>query len=133
LRVLEGVAVALAGGGEQEAGVVGAGDFEEIAGGGGAGLEGFDGVVEIVLGAGERGEMKDSIEGSVEGEGLADVMLDEREAGVASEVGNVGGTARNEIVEADYRVAVSEKPIDEMGTDKSGGSGDEDMHSISVG
>ena len=52
LGVFEGVAVALAGGGEEETGVEEAGDFEHVAGGGGAGFQGLDWKVEIVFGAG---------------------------------------------------------------------------------
>ncbi len=52
LRVFERVAVALAGGGEEETGVEEACDFEHVAGGGGAGFEGLEGEVEIVFGAG---------------------------------------------------------------------------------
>ncbi len=45
LGVLKGVAVALAGGGEEETGVEEPCNFEHIAGGGGAGFEGLNGII----------------------------------------------------------------------------------------
>lgn len=77
--------------------------------------------------------MEDGVKVAFKGKWLADVALDKGEARVAGQMGDVGGTAGNEIVEADYRVAISEKPINEVRTDKSGSPGDEDMHLISVG
>ncbi len=122
LGMLEGIAIALAGRGEQEAGIVSPGDLKEVAGGGGAGLEGFDGVIEIVLGTGKGGEMENGVKMAGKRKGLADIALDEGKAGVAGKMGEIGGTTGDEVIEADNSMAFGQETIDEMGTNEAGGT-----------
>ena len=69
-----GVAVALGGGGVQEAGVIFAREVEGVDGSGGADEEGFGAEAGVVDGRGGRGEVEDEVDGAgVEGEG--DVLI----------------------------------------------------------
>jgi hypothetical protein len=64
LRMDEGVAVDLGGGGEQEARALGLGQAEGVVGAQRADLEGLDRQFEVVDGAGGRGEVEDVVQGA---------------------------------------------------------------------
>ena len=52
-------------------------------------------------------------------------MLDEQEV-AAGQVGDVGQVARQEVVDADHRVAAVEQRLGEVRADEPGGPGDDD-------
>jgi hypothetical protein len=91
-------------------GVVFAGEIEGIDGARGTDEEGFDAKTSVVDGTGRRGEVEDVIDGAGV-KGLADVLLDKTEAGLISEVGEVGLVSCREVVEADDGVAFGEQSV----------------------
>src|SRR5208283_5244675 len=123
-----GVAVALGGGGVQEACVVFAREVEDVDGSGGAGEEGLGAEAGVVDGRGGRGEVEDEVDGTgVEGEG--DVVIQECEGGVGGEVGEVGEVAGGEVVDAEEGVGgrLGEESVCEVRAEKACGPGDEDF------
>jgi hypothetical protein len=65
------------------------------------------------------------VDGAVDGERLADVLLQEGEAGVLEERGQVRPVARQEVVEADDLVAPSEEELAEVRRQEPGRAGDD--------
>jgi hypothetical protein len=61
-----------------------------------------------------------------------DVVLDELEPPLTHEVRDVLGIPRDEVVEADHRVSVSEEPVAEVRAEEAGGAGDEHSHARSL-
>jgi hypothetical protein len=118
------VAVAFGRGGEEESGVFGLGEAEGVVGAERADLEGLDGELEIIDGAGRRGEMEDVIDGAGEVDELGDVVVDEVEVLVAGEMGDVVGIAGDEVVHGDDAMALGEESVDEMGAEEAGAAGD---------
>jgi hypothetical protein len=114
LWVLEWVTVALAGGGKEKAGAVGTGGFEQIPCPFRANAERLNRVVEIVLGAGGRGEVHDNVYGAGDVEGLDYVVADKDEAWMAAEMGKVVGAPGEEVVYRKYVVAGVEQAVAEM-------------------
>ena len=105
-----GVAVALRGRGVEVAGVVLAGEIEGVDGAGGTDEEGFDAEAGVVDRTSGRGEVKDLIDRAGV-EGLADVLLDEAEAGLVREVSEVSVAAGREVVDADNGMAFGEEGV----------------------
>src|SRR5207253_3016766 len=81
LRVDLGIAVHLAGGGDQVSRPVRLGDAERVQGADAIDLEGVNGMPQIVPGAGGTGEMQDEVDGIVDDEWLRDVVPQEPEPG----------------------------------------------------
>ena len=123
-----GIAVALGGGGMQEAGVIFAREVEAVDGADGADEEGLRAEAGVVHGRGGRGEVEDEVDGAgVEGEG--DVVVEEGEARLAGEVGEVGEAAGGEVVYAEDGVGggLGEEGVGEVRAEEACGSGDEDF------
>ncbi len=125
LGMFERIAVAFGGGGEEEFGVFGLGEAEGVVGAERTDLEGLDGELEIIDGAGGRCEMEDVVDAAGEVDELCDVVVDELEVLVAGEMGDVVGIARDEVVDGDDAMAFGEEAVDEMGAEEAGAAGDD--------
>jgi len=79
-------------------------------------------------GGGRGGEVIDAVDGAVDFDRVGDILLEEGEAGVVFEMGDVGEAAGEEVVEADDVVAVGEEEVGEVRADEAGGAGDGDAH-----
>lgn len=117
------VAVDLRGGGEEEAGAGALGKAEHVDGAEDVGLDGFDGVVLVMDGAGGAGEMVDLVDFC--GEGLGYVVAEELEAGMRAPSGEVLLLAREERVDDDDVMAILHETIDEMRADETRATGDQ--------
>jgi hypothetical protein len=67
----------------------------------------------------------DEVHGTVEVEILGDVLLDEAEVRVASEVLDIVGGAGDQVVDDDDTVAAGKEDIDEVGAEETGTTGDD--------
>jgi hypothetical protein len=121
-----GVAVALGGGGVEEAGGIFAGDVEGVDGTCGAYEESLGTETGVVGGAGRRGKVEDEIDLAwVEGPG--DVLLEEAEAAFALEVTEVGEFAGAEVIDTDDRVSRGKQSVTKVRAEKAGRSCDENV------
>ncbi len=108
-----GVTVAFGCGGVKITSVVLAGKIKGIEGAGRTYQEGFDAQAGVVDRTGGRGEVEDVVDGA-RIEWLADIVLDEAEAGLVGEMGEIGMVAGREVVEADDGVAFGEQRVTKM-------------------
>ena len=90
-----------------------------------ADLEGLDRQLEIIDGAGGRGEMEHVVDAAGEVDVLGDVVVDEREVRVAGEVGDVVGVARDQVVDGDDAMAFGQQAVAKMRAEKAGAAGDD--------
>jgi len=74
-------------------------------------------------GRGRGGEVIDAVEGAVNFEIIGDVLLEEREFGVGFEVGDVGESAGEEVIEAEDFVVLGEEMVGEVRAEEAGGAG----------
>src|SRR5439155_6845466 len=125
LRVDLGIAVHLAGGGQEIASVVSLRQPERVERTNAVDLEGVDGMPQVVSGAGRTGEVQDEVNGVIDDERLRDVLPQESEPGVASEMGQVPGRSRQQVVGPNDVPVLSEKMVAEVRAQKPGGSGDQ--------
>ena len=125
LRVDLGIAVHLAGGGDQVSRPVRLGDAERVQGADAIDLEGVNGMPQIVPGAGGTGEMQDEVDGIVDDEWLRDVVPQEPEPGVGSQVCQVRGRPRQQVVDPDDMPVSLQEIVAEVRAEEPGGSGDQ--------
>ncbi len=121
----QGVAIAFAGRGQQEARVLFERQFQHAAGAEGAHVERLDGVLQVVLGAGGRRHIDHAIHRAFDREGRGDVLGNEAEGGVAREVGEVAGRAGQIIIQRDYAMTFPQKTVAHVRPDKPGGAGND--------
>src|SRR5580698_1990412 len=112
----------------EKAGAVFGGDFEGVFRADGPYTERLDSHAEILRRAGGRGEVEDVVDRAGI-ERLADVSLLKCEIRILAEVSDVFAVAGGAVVDAENEVSFTEKPIGEVGAKKSGGAGDENLHS----
>ena len=125
LRMDGGVAVDLGSGGEKETGAFVPGEAEGFVSAEGADFQCLDGNAQIIDRAGGRGEVPDVIDGFVKENEFSDVLLNEAEILISTEVRDVVRAAGDEIIKADDFVAFGEKVIGEMRAEKTGGASDD--------
>ena len=128
LRVHEGIAVDLRGGGEEEAGAPGLGEAESAIGPERADLEGLDGIIEVVDRARRTREVQHPIERTLDLDEVRDIVQHELKAGMLAEVGDVGRVTGEEIVHSDDAVILCQQPVAQMRPEKPRGPGYEDAH-----
>ena len=118
-----GVAVDLAGRGDEEAGALPLRDPEHVVGAVGADFERVQRQPQVVDRARRRGEVVDEVDvlGDVDVGGDVDVTEVER---LVTDVGDVLQRPGLEVVEADHPVPVAEQPLAEMGPEEAGAAGD---------
>ena len=124
------IAVDLGGGGQQEAGPFGQRQPQRLVRAQRAHLECLDRHVQIVHRAGQAGQVQHRIERALDEDVLGHVVLDEVEALVAGQVGDVVHVAGAEVVHGDHLVALSQQAVAEMGADEAGSAGDENAHRL---
>src|SRR5271157_68586 len=129
LRMLFGVAVDLAGRGEQDARAHPLGESEHVDRAHHAGLDRLDGVELVMDRRSGAGQMEDAID--FEQDRLDGVVADDLEVGIAFEMNDVGATPAEEVIEAYYLVAVVEQPLAEVRAEKSRAACDQCPHRIS--
>ena len=83
------------------------------------------GQLEVVDRAGRAGPVQHEIDRPVDVDVVRDVVLDEREVAVR-QVRDVGGVARQQVVDADDRVAAVEERFGQVRPDEAGRAGDDD-------
>ena len=123
LRVDLGVAVDLAGRGDQEAGALELGDAEHVVGAVRADLERVQRQPQVVDRAGRRGEVVDEVDVLGDVDVLDDVDVAEVEGRVA-DVLDVLQRAGLEVVDADHPVPLAEQVLAEVGAEEAGAAGD---------
>ena len=92
-----------------------------------ADLQRLDRQLEVVDRAGRAGPVQHEVDRPVDVDVARDVVADELEVAVA-QVGDVGQVAREQVVDADDRMAAIEQRFAEVGADESGGAGDDGSH-----
>ena len=121
-----GVPVDLAGGGEEEPGVLGLGQPQAVVGAQAADLEGLDGQLQVVAGRGRAGKVEDGVDGALDRQGSAHIVADEAEVTPAHQVLDVGGRPGDAVVDADHLVAALQQPIAQVGAEEAGPARDHD-------
>ena len=122
----ERVAVDLARRGEEEAGALRLRQAEAVVGAEAPDLQGLDRHLEVVDRRRRAGEVHHDVDGPGHPDEAADVVLDEREARSPEEVLDVGGRARDEVVDAHDLVAAVEQRVGEVRAEEPGTAGDDD-------
>ena len=89
----------------------------------GADFQGLNWQFEVVDGTGGRGEMPNVIDGAIEEDKFGNVLLDEFEVGVATEMGDVVDATGDEVVDADDFVTAGEEEVAEVGAEEASGAG----------
>ena len=84
------------------------------------------GFVQVVDRARQRGEVEDRVDRAVDVDVVGDVVLDEVEAPVAEQVGDVARMAGRQVVERDDVVAIGQQPVRQVRADEAGPAGDDD-------
>ena len=123
--MLERVAVAFAGAGDEVARTLVLRESECVVRAERSDFQRLDGELEVINRRCGRGEVEDEVHVVGEKDEIRDVVLDEAEAFVAREMREVGDVARDEIVYTDDAVALGEKAVGEMRAEESGGTGDD--------
>ncbi len=125
LGVNIGVAVALGGGGMEEAGLIFTRQVQSIPGPHGADIQRFRTEARIISGAGGRREVEDIIDWA-RIERLADVLLDQVESSFVAQTGQVGGASGGKIVHAHHLMTLANQCVAQMRAEEAGGAGDQD-------
>src|SRR6266511_934786 len=123
LRVHLGVAVDLAGRGEQEASALLLGEAKGVVGSQRADLERLDRVAQVVDRAGGRGEMEHRVDRPGDVDVVGHVHLDELEV-LAAEILDVGGPAGEQGVHADDLEPLGQQPAAQVRPEETGPAGD---------
>ena len=72
--------------------------------------------------------MENRVDLAIQIDVLGHVVMDESESLVSSQVSDVPNVPRDQIVESRHLMALEEKAIGEMASEKSGGAGDDYTH-----
>ena len=67
--------------------------------------------------------MKNKIDSFIHSDVIRDIILDELKLRIPDEVGNVGGIAGDEVIDADDAVPLGDQAIAEVGTEESCATG----------
>ena len=95
-------------------------DLEHVARAGRTHIQRFNRMFEIVDGAGQGGEMKNTIYVTFGIERLANIPLAEFEPRVAPQMLDIPGVAGDEIIQPDDLVAFGDQPVAQVGADEAG-------------
>jgi hypothetical protein len=76
--------------------------------------------------------MEDRIDRTINIDEIADVMLNEIEAVIAHQVGDIVSASRNKIVHCHDRMALFQETVTKMRPEKTGSAGDYYTHSYSL-
>ena len=126
LRVHRGIAVHLRGRGNQNPRLLGQGQAQTIVGAQGTYFQRLDGNLQVVYGRRRRCKVKDVVQRTVQVDVRADVVVHKGEFRQALEVLQVAQIASNQIVHSHHFVAFRDEAVAQVGTQESGGAGDED-------
>ena len=121
----EGIAVDLRGGGDEEARALVLRQAERLVRAERADFERLDGEFEVIHRAGGRGEMPDEIHRLLEEDELSDILLNELEGRVPTEVSNVLDAAGDEVIQADDPVAARQQKVGQMRAEEASGTSDD--------
>src|SRR5207248_3432829 len=125
---LERIAIHLRCRSEEEPGPLRFGDAEGVVRAERSDLQRLDGKLEIVDRARRRSEVQYPVEGPCDIGVLGDVVAYEEEAIVADEMRDIVRASRNEVVQPHDRMAVAQKTIAEVRSEKPGRSGYQNSH-----
>src|SRR5690606_25961576 len=125
LRMDERISVHLAGGREHEAGILGLRDTERVMRSQRTNLERWYGVLEIVHRACRAGKVQHALQLPRYESRRIDVVVNELIAIVSREVSQVVRAAGKKVVQPHPLVAVTEKAIGKVRTEKAGSAGDQ--------
>ena len=125
LRMLERIAVHLAGRGVHQRRTGAAGEIEGVARARRSDLEGLEGHPRVVHRRGRRGHVEDHLGRAGDGNRLADVVLDQPETIVAREMVEVLLAPREEAVDHHHLHALAQEPVGEMAADEPSASEDD--------
>lgn len=131
LRVLLGVTVDLGGGGDEESSLGTLGKTQHVQGTHERGLDGLDRVVLVVRGGCGACKVVDLVD--LDKEGVDDVVADNLEVGVANPVRNGSPATGKEVVKDGDLVTQKHESVDQVGTNETGTTGDEDSLTLRVG
>jgi hypothetical protein len=123
-----GVAVDLAGGGEQEAGALLLGHAQAVVGTEAADLQRLDGQLEVVLGRGRAGEVQHGVDPAGHVHVVRHVLALEHEAGLAEELLEVVEGAGDQVVERHHLVAAGQQGLAQVRAEEPGAAGDDHPH-----
>ncbi len=130
LRVLSRIAVALRSRRQQKPRVLAPRQFQQVPSAGRSGVEGLDRMRQVVLGTGRRGQVQHPVDGSVDFDGLAHILLHEPESRMTSQVGDVLERPCQQIVKGDDGVILRNQAVAEMRTDKAGRAGQDQTQAV---
>ena len=99
------------------------GDVERMKRAERADLERGDAMSAVIDRAGGTGEVENVVD-AADVEGLADVLFYKFESGFIAQVGEIGAASRKQVIDDHDLPAFAEKSIAEMGSQKSGATGD---------
>jgi hypothetical protein len=120
----ERIAVTLRGRGEEKRRLFRQGKPERVMGAERPDLQRLDRQLEVIDRAGRRGEVENDVDIARDIEVLGHILLDEAVVRIAFEVVEVGGIARDEIVDADDPVALGQQAVGQVTSQKPGAAGD---------
>ncbi len=133
LRVFEGVAIDFGGRGDEDAGVFGFGQSEEVVRTQSAYFEGLDGHFEVINRAGRRCEVEDVVQIVGDVNELADVVEVKLELLERKQVSDVVHVSGEEIVHSDDVIPFADEAVGQMGAEEAGDAGDENSFHNSSG
>jgi hypothetical protein len=116
--------------GDQESGLDSLGETEHVQGTHERGLDSLDRVVLVVRGRGGTSQVVDLV--NFDQEGLDNIVSNHFKVGVTDPVGNGGSGTGEEVVQNGNFVTEEHQSVDQVGTDETSTTGDEDSLSLSV-
>ncbi len=128
LGMHQGVAVDLAGAGQEETGALGQGQPQRVVGAQAAHLQRLDGQFQVVHRAGRAGKVEHCVQIALNIDVIGHIVLDEMKALMTGQVGNVVCVACDQVVHRDHMMALLQQPIAEMASQKPGSAGDKNSH-----
>jgi hypothetical protein len=94
-------------------------------------FQGVDGMSAVIFRAGRAGKMQDPIHSLGDEKGMSDVVLDESEAGMGLQVGDVLRPPREQTVQANHFVPFSDEAVTKVRAQKACTARDEHPHHAS--
>ncbi|MGY4416815.1 hypothetical protein ACVWW4_008551 [Bradyrhizobium sp. LB7.1] len=120
-----GIAVDLACRCLQHSGALPTRELQHVDGAKHAGLHRADRIFLVMTGRRRAGEAVDPVDIALDLDGIAYVMFDEAKIRMIEQRPDIADRSREQIVEADYRVAALQKRVAEVGSDEAGAAGDQ--------
>src|ERR1035437_3314799 len=126
LRMDQRVAVTSRRGGHQVSRAFFASQFQHAARPHRPHVQRFDGMLQIVLGAGRTSHVHHTVDGTLDRERLRDVPLDKTEPRLAFEMSQVAAVPRQKIIQRHHAMAIPQKTVAHVRSDESRGPRDDD-------